>query len=103
MQHISVVDQVQLIDQQLHRCELSPGEQAAVDEFRIWSSRHSSHLKQKHADTLGSYPAEDMVEREAWQARKQQLDKTLECELANERSLRGSLLDLHVACYRPGS
>ena len=100
MQHMSVVDQVQLIDQQVLRCELSPGEQAAVDEFRIWSSRHSSHLKQ--ADTLGAQPAEGMVERAAWQASKQQLDQRLERELAKERSLRGNFFGLHgTTCCCP--
>ena len=84
MQHMSIVDQLQLIDQQVLRCELSQGEQAAVDEYRVWSSQKSSH----YASELGPYP-EDLGEQTAWQSRKLLRDKELDIELAHERHLRG--------------
>lgn len=81
---MSVVDQLQLVDQQMLRCELSQGEQAAVDEFRVWSSQQ----RQQRASELGPYP-DDLVERAAWQTQKQLREKELEADLAHERLLRG--------------
>ena len=66
----SMADQLQHIDQQLMQCELLPGEQAAVDEFIVWSLQ----LRQQRHNELGPFPGHDMVERSAWKARKQPLD-----------------------------
>ena len=86
MQHMSTVDQLQVIDQQLLRCELSQGEQAAVDEFRVWSSQQ----RQKLANEAGSFP-DDQGERASWQARKQLREKELDADIMHERLLRGKL------------
>lgn len=80
----TVADQLQYANQQLLHCELSPGEQAAVDEFRVWSLQYR---QQRHSE-LGHFP-DDMLERTAWQARKQQMDETMEPEIESERLLRG--------------
>lgn len=84
MLHMSLADQLQLIDQQMLRCELSQGEQAAVDEFRVWSSQQ----RQQRASELGPYP-EDLVERAGWHTRKELREKELEADLVHERMLRG--------------
>ena len=84
----SMADQLQHIDGQLLQCELLPGEQAAVDEFRVWILQ----LRQKRHSELGRFPGDDVVERSAWQARKQQLDAELEPEIESERLLRGNRL-----------
>ena len=89
----SMVDQLQHIDTQLMQCELLPGEQAAVDEFRVWALQ----VRQERHNLLGPYPAGDMVERSAWQARKQQMDAAMEPEIESEKMLRGTLLQLLVA------
>ena len=80
-----MADQLQHIDEQLLQCELLPGEQAAVDEFRVWSLQ----LRQQRHNALGPFPGDDMLERSAWQARKQQLDAAMEPEIESERLLRG--------------
>ncbi|KAL0041929.1 hypothetical protein WJX79_009068 [Trebouxia sp. C0005] len=81
----SMADQLQHLDEQLLQCELLPGEQAAVDEFRVWILQ----LRQRRHGELGPFPADDMVERSAWQARKEQLDAAMEPEIESERLLRG--------------
>lgn len=86
MQHMSIVDQLQVIDQQLLPCELSQGEQAAVDEFRSWSSQQRQEL----ANEAGSCP-DDQGERASWQARKQLRKKELDADIVHERLLRGKL------------
>ena len=82
----SVVDQLQQIDEQLLQCELLPGEQAAVDEFRVWSLQ----LRQQRHNQLGPFPVSELVERSAWEARKQELDAAVEPEIEAERLLRGN-------------
>ena len=79
-----MADQLQYIDQQLLHCELSPGEQAAVDEFIVWSLQFR---QQRHSE-LGHFPS-DLVERSAWNARKQQLDESIESDVESECLLRG--------------
>lgn len=81
----SMVDQLQHIDNQLIQCELLPNEQAAVDEFRVWCLQ----LRQERHSLLGPYPASNLVERSAWQARKQQMDAALDPEIESEKMLRG--------------
>ncbi|DBA83718.1 TPA: hypothetical protein ACH3X1_006255 [Trebouxia sp. C0004] len=81
----SMADQLQHLDEQLLQCELLPGEQAAVDEFRVWILQ----LRQRRHGELGPFPADDMLERSAWQARKEQLDAAIEPEIESERLLRG--------------
>ena len=88
----SMVDQLQHIDTQLMQCELLPGEQAAVDEFRVWALQ----VRQERHNLLGPYPAGDMVERSAWQARKQQMDAAMEPDIESEKMLRGAVLQLVV-------
>lgn len=80
----SMADQLHFIDQQLLQCELSPGEEAAVDEFRVWSLQY----RQQRHNELGHFP-DDMVERSAWQAKKQHLDESMVPEIDSERLLRG--------------
>ncbi|KAL3131060.1 hypothetical protein ABBQ38_000376 [Trebouxia sp. C0009 RCD-2024] len=80
----SMADQLHFIDQQLLLCELSPGDEAAVDEFTVWSLQ----FRQQRHNELGHFP-DDMVERSAWQARKQRLDESMEPEIESERLLRG--------------
>ena len=79
-----MADQLHFVDQQLLQCELSPGEEAAVDEFRVWSLQY----RQQRHNELGHFP-DDLVERSAWQARKQQLDESMVPEIESERLLRG--------------
>lgn len=79
-----MADQLHFIDEQLLPCELSPGDEAAVDEFRVWSLQ----LRQQRHKELGHFP-DDMVERSAWQAKKQHLDESMEPEIESERLLRG--------------
>ena len=85
-----MADQLQHIDSQLMQCELLPGEQAAVDEFMVWSLQ----LRQERHNLLGPYPAGDMVERSAWQARKEQMDAAVEPEIESEKMLRGGAFRL---------
>ena len=87
---LSMADQLQHIDSQLLQCELLPGEQAAVDEFMVWSLQ----LRQERHHLLGPYPAGDMVERSAWQARKEQMDAAVEPEIESEKMLRGETVRL---------
>ena len=87
----SMSDQLHFIDQQLLQCELSPGEEATVDEFRVWSLQY----RQQRHNELGHFP-DDMVERSAWQAKKQHLDQSMVPEIESERLLRGDP-DLHGA------
>lgn len=82
----SMADQLHRIDQQLLQCELLPGEEAAIDDFRVWSLQYR---QQRHSE-LGHFP-DDMVERSAWQAKKQQLDELMVPEIESERLLRGRL------------
>ena len=79
-----MADQLHFIDQQLLQCELSPGEEAAVDDFRVWSLQY----RQQRHNELGHFP-DDLVERSAWQAKKQQLDESMVPEIKSERLLRG--------------
>ena len=79
-----MADQLHFLDQRLLQCELSPGEEAAVDEFRVWSLQY----RQQRHNELGHFP-DDMVERAAWQAKKQQLDESMVPDIESERLLRG--------------
>ena len=79
-----MADQLHFIDQQLLQCELSPGDEAAVDEFTVWSLQ----FRQQRHNQLGHFP-DDMVERSGWQAKKQRLDESMEPEIESERLLRG--------------
>ena len=84
MVDLSMADQLQYVEQQLSQCQLTPGEQASLDDFRVWSLQ----FRQQRHHKLGHFP-DDMVERSAWQARKQQLDESMEPEMESERLLRG--------------
>ena len=79
-----MADQLQYIDQQLLQCDLSAGEQATVDEFIVWSLQ----VRQQRNSELGRFPDDDLVERSAWEARKQQLDESIEAEIESECLLR---------------
>lgn len=88
-----MADQLHFIDQQLLLCELSPGDEAAVDEFTVWSLQ----FRQQRHNELGHFP-DDMVERSAWQARKQRLDESMEPEIESERLLRGEAPARRAKC-----